>query len=367
MVRADREEQESYCRRFVLPVIAELPVRTLTRAHIQSIIDQARTKSVGDHLRRCVSAMVTAGLEEGLLLARQDVLRGVHWNGTDRVAHLDDEDEWERSGRAVEAADIPTAGAVHALATAAAERRDVWWRELELLLVAYSGMRWGEHAALTAVRVDVRRRRITIDRQVIETRNGLKLGPPKNRRRRVTMFPSNTPLSIDLSAMVERRIGELPAGGLLFPSPKGQWARRSNYRRNLFDPAATAAVWPRRSDGRWRWTFHSLRHVFATWALAQPGARIEDVSRLLGHSTVRVTKTSTSRPTATSTTASTPPPREDVGESAQIHDLGPARSAERRAGCRPVAACCDGDTSTTRHFVAGRDLTWRSTPVMFHR
>jgi integrase len=31
-------------------------------------------------------------------------------------------------------------------------------------------------------------------------------------------------------------------------------------------------------------------HVFATWALAQPGARIEDVSRLLGHSTVRVTQ-----------------------------------------------------------------------------
>jgi integrase len=85
-------------------------------------------------------------------------------------------------------------------------------------------------------------------------------------------------------------VGELPADGLLFPSPKGHWARRSNYRRNLFDPAATAAGWPRRADGRWQWTFHSLRHVFATWALAQPGARIEDVSRLLGHSTVRVTQ-----------------------------------------------------------------------------
>ncbi len=35
---------------------------------------------------------------------------------------------------------------------------------------------------------------------------------------------------------------------------------------------------------------HSHRHVFATWALAQPGARIEDVPRLLGHSTVRVTQ-----------------------------------------------------------------------------
>ena len=103
------------------------------------------------------------------------------------------------------------------------------------------------------------------------------------------MFPSKTPSGVDLAALVERRLGELPTDGLLFPSPKGHWARRSNYRRNLFDPATTAG-WPRRADGRWQWTFHSLRHVFATWALAQPGARIEDVSRLLGHSTVRVTQ-----------------------------------------------------------------------------
>src|SRR5207249_10106485 len=61
--------------------------------------------------------------------------------------------------RFVEEADIPTATAVHALARAAAERSGVWWRELQILLVAYSGMRWGEMAALTADRVDGTRRR----------------------------------------------------------------------------------------------------------------------------------------------------------------------------------------------------------------
>jgi integrase len=91
-----------------------------------------------------------------------------------------------------------------------------------------------------------------------------------------------------LAALVERRPGEVAADGLLFPSPRGKWARRSNYARNVLHPAATTAGWPRDEGGRWAWTFHSLRHVFATWALAQPGARIEDVSRLLGHSTVRV-------------------------------------------------------------------------------
>jgi integrase len=68
--------------------------------------------------------------------------------------------------------------------------------------------------------------------------------------------------------MVARRLAEVGPDGLLFQSPHGQWARRSNCGRNLFDPAADAVGWPRRADGRWACKFHSLRHVFATWALA---------------------------------------------------------------------------------------------------
>lgn len=148
----------------------------------------------------------------------------------------------------------------------------------------------GEHAALTADRVDVALRRIRVDRQVIETCHGLKLGAPKSRRQRTTMFPASTPLRVDLTALIYRRLAELPDDGLVFPSPDGEWQRRNNYRRRVFAPAATKAEWPRADGGRFHWTFHSLRHVFATWALGQPGTRIEDVSRLLGHSTVRVTQ-----------------------------------------------------------------------------
>ena len=32
----------------------------------------------------------------------------------------------------------------------------MWWRELQVLVVAYSGLRWGEMAALTADRVGAR-------------------------------------------------------------------------------------------------------------------------------------------------------------------------------------------------------------------
>ena len=279
-----RDEQVRYCNLYVLPAIGAVPCRRLTRRDLQNILDRAPTASVAQHLRRCLTGLVNAGLEEGHLLARQDLLRGVRWRPAEREAVA------EPVGRAITEAEIPTTVAVYNLAAACAERSQVWWRELEILLVAYTGMRWGEHAALTADHVDADRRRITIDRQVIETRNQLKLDLPKGRRRRVTMFPATTPAGIDLAALIERRLGELPDDGLLFPAPRGGWARRSNYGRNTWDPAARAIGWPRRDDGRWHWTFHSLRHVFATWALNQPGLRIEDVSRLLGHSSTRVTQ-----------------------------------------------------------------------------
>ena len=91
---------------------------------------------------------------------------------------------------------------------------------------------------------------------------------------------------------MRRRVAELddPAA-LVVPAPKGGWARRSNYGRNLWDPACEFVGWPRNPDGNgWAWTFHSLRHVFATWALGQTDVRIEDVSRLMGHSSIRVTQ-----------------------------------------------------------------------------
>jgi integrase len=278
-----REEQEAYCRRFVIPVVGRMECRRMSRADLQAVLDEAPTPSVAAHLRRCLSALVTAGLDEGYLLARQDVLRGVRRRG-------DESEPVEEIGRAVSAAEIPSASDVHALARAAAELTGVWWRELEVLLVAYSGLRWGERAALTADRIEAPLRRITVDRQVLETRHGLKLSAPKGRKRRITMYPARTPKGIPLAELVAQRLGELSPDALLFPSPRGRWARRSGYGRRIFRPAADAAGWPHDGDGRLCWTFHSLRHVFATWALAQPGARLEDVSRLLGHSSVRITQ-----------------------------------------------------------------------------
>jgi integrase len=150
-------------------------------------------------------------------------------------------------------------------------------------------MRWGEHAALRANRAHPDYRRLTIDRQLIETTTGkLKLSLPKNRGRRATVYPARTPLGVDLAALVARRVDELEPNQLL-PLPPGRWARRSNYSRNTWNPAAHKVAWPQQPDGTWTWTYHHLRHVFATWALNK-GTPIEDLSRFLGHADTRNTQ-----------------------------------------------------------------------------
>jgi integrase len=281
-----REEQQRYCDKYVLPIIATVRCRELGRGDFQRILDQVNAPATARQVRRTLTAIINAGLIEGYLLPRQDVMRAVRW-----LPANPDDLKANPVSRAITEDEIPTSRAIHNLAERCAQHSRVWWRELEILLAAYSGMRWGEHAALTADRVDPVRRRISVDRQVVELRSELIETLPKGRRRRVTMYPASTPGGIDLAEMVQRRLDELDDDELMFPAPTGGWERRSNYGRNLWDKAAEDVGWPRRLDRHgWLWTFHSLRHVFATWALAQPNIRIEDVSRLMGHSSIRVTQ-----------------------------------------------------------------------------
>lgn len=93
-----RDEQVRYANLHVLPEIALIACQRLTRVDFQRIIDRAPTPSVAQHLRRCLTGIVNAGLEEGHLLPRQDLLRGVRWqpgadNWTDAMVRAITEDE----------------------------------------------------------------------------------------------------------------------------------------------------------------------------------------------------------------------------------------------------------------------------------
>jgi hypothetical protein len=61
------------------------------------------------------------------------------------------------------------------------------------LTAAYTGLRWGELAALTAAQLDQARRVITVDRKVVEVAGHLFVEAPKNRKLRRTIYPAPPP------------------------------------------------------------------------------------------------------------------------------------------------------------------------------
>jgi len=96
-------------------------------------------------------------------------------------------------------------------------------------VAAYSGLRWGELAALTIAQVGQAARVITVDRKVVEVGGRLYAEPPKNRKFRRTIYPRRTPggypLAERLTARIEEARAEQEAGsnplGLVFPSRRG--------------------------------------------------------------------------------------------------------------------------------------------------
>ncbi|MFZ2624130.1 MAG: site-specific integrase, partial [Propionibacterium sp.] len=138
-----------------------------------------------------------------------------------------------------------------------------------VLVLAYTGLRWGEMAALTDGAVDTRRRRLRIERSVTEVRGHLVWSEPKDHQRRSVPYPAF------LDGMIGSRIEAAEVGEPLFPSPSGGALRIGNARRDWFDRAASAA-------GVQGLTPHELRHTAASLAV-HAGASVLALQRMLGH------------------------------------------------------------------------------------
>ena len=155
-----------------------------------------------------------------------------------------------------------TAIEVERLAAAAGTMQDV------VLVLAYTGLRWGEMAALTGGAVDLSRRRLRIERSVTEV-GKLVWSEPKDHQRRSVPFPAF------LDGPIADRVKAAGDEGILFPSSAGGVLRIGNARRDWWDQAATAA-------GVQGLTPHELRHTAASLAVAA-GASVLAVQRMLGH------------------------------------------------------------------------------------
>jgi integrase len=89
--------------------------------------------------------------------------------------------------------EIPSGGDIGQLGRALAGGAQGERHELMASVAAYSGLRWGELAALTIAQVNQAARVITVDRKVVEVAGRLYVEAPKNRKHRKTIYPRRTP------------------------------------------------------------------------------------------------------------------------------------------------------------------------------
>jgi integrase len=158
---------------------------------------------------------------------------------------------------------------VDALAEAAGDERTL------VLFLAYTGVRFGELAALRVQRLDLLRRRAAINEAVAEVRGKTVFGTPKTHQARSVPIPPF--LLGELSALVS---GKGP-DGLVFTAPKGGVLRLQNFRHTVWEPAVRAVG----LDGL---TPHALRHTAASLAIAA-GADVKVVQQMLGHKSATMT------------------------------------------------------------------------------
>ncbi|MBN7385442.1 tyrosine-type recombinase/integrase [Mycobacteroides abscessus] len=151
---------------------------------------------------------------------------------------------------------------------------------LVVLFLAYTGLRWGEMAALRVRDLDMKRRRIQVSRSVTES-EGLDWSNPKDQEPRSVPFPKS--LCTPLNELMRGKKGT----DLVFTDTRGNVLRVSNWRSRVF--ADAVVVCHEGDDGfPTDLTPRDLRHTAASLAVSA-GANVLAVQRMLGHAKPSIT------------------------------------------------------------------------------
>jgi integrase len=145
--------------------------------------------------------------------------------------------------------------------------------------LAYTGLRWGEMAALRVCDFDILRRRVNVSRSVTES-GGLAWRTPKTWERRSVPFPAE--LTDELAALMVGKARD----ALVFTDMRGGVLRNSNWRARVFEPAVQKCQ--AADDTFPTITPHDLRHTAASLAVSA-GANVKAVQRMLGHAKASMT------------------------------------------------------------------------------
>jgi integrase len=164
-----------------------------------------------------------------------------------------------------------TVGEVATLAQTCGAQGDV------VLLLAYTGLRFGELTGLNVEDVDPGARRIRVRRSMTQVGGKLVEGNPKSQAGR-----RSVPIPERLMPALKARLDARPCGAPAITSPKGSrlslenWKRAVNWRKSVTE------------IGRANLRVHDLRHTYASLS-RRAGADLRLLQKAMGHASITVT------------------------------------------------------------------------------
>jgi integrase len=145
-----------------------------------------------------------------------------------------------------------------------------------LLLLGYTGLRWGEATALRVCDVDFARRRIDVHRAHSDVGGRIVVGTPKSHLSRTV------PLPRFLADELAKLATGIPAEHLIFTTTGGTVLRQPNWRRDTFLSAR------KRAGLSTRFRVHDLRHTAAS-LMIQARYPPKMLQAIMGHASITTT------------------------------------------------------------------------------
>lgn len=144
-----------------------------------------------------------------------------------------------------------------------------------VLVLAYTGIRWGEAIGLRVIDVEFLRRRLNVSENAVQLGTRHAVGPTKGRQAR------SVPVPEFVLNELSRQCKDKAAGDLVFPGRDGRYLQRPKSSTGWFQAAVKRAKVQ-------MITPHDLRHTCASLAVSA-GVNVLALQRMLGHKSAKIT------------------------------------------------------------------------------
>jgi integrase len=273
LVKSGKMEHSTYVRyagnvgNHISPTLGRKKLRNLSRAEVRTLYSakgrELSSRSV-DYIHVTLQKALNQAMRDDLI--PRNVATG----------------ERPRSSRKREEIKALSSEQARALLAAARGHRS----EPLYIVAVHTGLRQGELLGLKWTDVDLATRRLSVRRTLKVTDHGLDFGPPKNNASRRSVPLSKTAVAVLRAHRTRQneerlRLGDLwQDHGLVFPNRVGKPMDHGNLYYREYKPLLQKA-----GLGGEGFTFHSLRHTFAT-ELFNQRKRPKIIQTLLGHSSI---------------------------------------------------------------------------------